>query len=53
MNLKLNRAFNNYLGTIAELKKKPIDQIPEPPSKRTIINKGDKTKYRRYEFHSN
>lgn len=34
-----NRAFNNYLGTIAELKDPPVDQFPEiQPPPTNVIN---------------
>lgn len=40
----LRRAFNKYLGTVAELKQKPVDQVPAdegiiiPATKSNVIN---------------
>lgn len=34
------RAFNNYLGRISELKKKPVDQPQEIPQRSTLLNTG-------------
>lgn len=38
--VKFSRAFNNYLGRISELKKKPVDYPQDIPQRSALLNTG-------------